>query len=123
MKKRKGPIKSQLLDQTLIAGAGNIYADEALFLSGVRPTRPAHRVSLETCVRLVQNLQRVLLRSIETGGSSISDYVNPDGLDGKYQDERHVYGREDEACKVCATAIRRVVLGQRSAHYCPRCQR
>jgi formamidopyrimidine-DNA glycosylase len=71
----------------------------------------------------VRAAQRVLLRSIETGGSSISDYVRPDGSDGGYQDERHAYGREGEACKACGSEIRRTVLGQRSSFYCPRCQK
>jgi len=123
LKKRRGPLKSQLLDQSVLAGAGNIYADEALYLSRIRPTRMAHRVSLDSCRRLVDSLQQVLLRSIETGGSSINDYVTPDGSDGGYQDERHVYGLEGQPCKTCSTAIARVVIGQRSAHYCPRCQR
>jgi len=120
--KRKVPIKNLLLDQSVIAGAGNIYADEALFLTGVRPTRGARRLTRKECDTLVGALQQVLRRSIETGGSSISDYVAPDGRDGAYQDERRVYARTGEPCHNCATKIRRVVIGQRSAHYCPRCQ-
>ena len=92
------PIKSLLLDQSLLAGVGNIYADEALFLAGVRPTRPGRRVSREECDRIATAIRRVLRRSIETGGSSISDYVQPDGSAGAYQDERRVYGREGEPC-------------------------
>jgi formamidopyrimidine-DNA glycosylase len=120
---RNVAIKSLLLDQALIAGAGNIYADEALFLAGVRPTRRAGRVSRAECARIAEALKRVLLRSIETGGSSISDYVAPDGSDGAYQDERRVYAREGEGCPECGARIRRVVIGQRSAHYCAGCQR
>jgi formamidopyrimidine-DNA glycosylase len=116
-------IKSLLLDQSVIAGAGNIYADEALFLAGVRPTRRARKVTAAECERIAQALRRVLLRSIVTGGSSISDYVAPDGSDGAYQNERRVYAREGEACGECGARIKRVVLGQRSAHFCPRCQR
>jgi formamidopyrimidine-DNA glycosylase len=116
-------IKSLLLDQAVLAGTGNIYADEALFGAGVRPTRTAGRVTRAECDRIAAALVRVLERSIETGGSSISDYVAPDGSDGAYQDERRVYAREGEPCPVCGTRIRRVVLGQRSAHYCPSCQR
>jgi formamidopyrimidine-DNA glycosylase len=119
---RKVAIKSLLLDQSVVAGTGNIYADEALFLAGVRPRRPAHRVSRAECEALAQAMRSVMLRSIETGGSSISDYVAPDGADGGYQDERRVYARAGEPCPVCATPIRRIVIGQRSAHYCPRCQ-
>jgi formamidopyrimidine-DNA glycosylase len=120
---RKIPIKSLLLDQAVLAGIGNIYADEALFLAGVRPTRPARRVSREECESLVRASQKVMLRSIETGGSSISDYVRPDGSDGGYQNERRVYAREGEPCSRCRSAIVRIVIGQRSAHYCPSCQR
>lgn len=120
---RRVPIKSLLLDQSVLAGVGNIYADEALFLAGVRPTRRAARVSRTECERLATALRRVLRRSIASGGSTISDYVQPDGSAGRYQDERRVYGRTGEACRACRGPIRRVVIGQRSSHYCPRCQR
>jgi formamidopyrimidine-DNA glycosylase len=116
-------VKTLLLDQALVAGTGNIYADEALFLAGVRPRRPAGRVTRAEYDRIAEALRQVMLRSIETGGSSISDYVAPDGSDGAYQDERRVYAREGEACARCGTRIRRSVLGQRSAHWCPGCQR
>jgi formamidopyrimidine-DNA glycosylase len=122
-RKRKVAIKSLLLDQAVIAGVGNIYADEALFLAGVRPTRRAERVTRRESDAILAALQRVLLRSIETGGSSISDYVTPDGSDGAYQSERRVYARKGEPCGVCSTPIVRTVLGQRGTHYCPRCQR
>jgi formamidopyrimidine-DNA glycosylase len=80
-------------------------------------------VTRRECERIAAALKRVLLRSIETGGSSISDYVAPDGSDGAYQDERRVYARAGEACGACGARIRRIVIGQRSAHYCPRCQK
>ena len=120
---RKIPIKSLLLDQAVIAGIGNIYADEALFLAGVSPKRAARRVDAEACAKIVAAAQQVMRRSIQTGGSSISDYVNPDGSDGGYQNERRVYGREDEPCPTCGTPIRRLVIAQRSSHFCPACQR
>jgi formamidopyrimidine-DNA glycosylase len=120
---RRAPIKTVLLDQEVLAGVGNIYADEALYLAGVRPTRPASALTPKDCNRVVAMVQRVMQRSIETGGSSISDYVRPDGSDGGYQDERHVYAREGEPCKRCKTKIERVVLGQRSTCYCPHCQK
>jgi formamidopyrimidine-DNA glycosylase len=120
---RAAAVKTLLLDQTVVAGVGNIYADEALHLAGVRPARPAGRVTRAECARLAQALRRVLERSIETGGSSISDYVAPDGRDGAYQDERRVYARAGEPCAACGARIRRLVIGQRSAHFCPRCQR
>jgi formamidopyrimidine-DNA glycosylase len=119
---RRVPVKTLLLDQSVLAGVGNIYADEALFIARIRPTRPARRLSRDDCRRLVDAVKRVLRRSIETGGSSISDYVQPDGTDGAYQDERRVYDRAGEACSRCGTRIKRIVIGQRSSHYCPRCQ-
>jgi formamidopyrimidine-DNA glycosylase len=122
-RKRRVAIKSLLLDQSILAGVGNIYADEALFLAGVRPTRRAARVTRRECDAIARGLQQVLERSIETGGSSISDYVAPDGRDGEYQSERRVYARRGEPCAKCGTPIRRIVLGARGTHYCPRCQR
>ena len=119
---RKITIKTLLLDQAVFAGVGNIYADEALFRAGVCPTRAANQLTRAECDRICTGLVQVLTRSIETGGSSISDYVRPDGSDGGYQNERKVYAREDEPCSVCGTAIRRVVLGARSTHFCPSCQ-
>jgi formamidopyrimidine-DNA glycosylase len=121
--RRKTPVKSLLLDQAVLAGVGNIYADEALYLAGVRPTRGAHRLKRAEWDALAEAVVRVLTRSIETGGSSISDYVRPDGQDGAYQDERHVYARTGEPCKTCGAPIRRVVIATRSSHFCPTCQR
>lgn len=122
-RQRSVAIKSVLLDQAVLAGVGNIYADEALYLAGVRPTRAARRVTREECTGLVGALKRVLGRAIETGGSSINDFVQPDGNDGHYQDERWVYARGGETCRRCDTPIRRLVIGQRSAHFCPQCQK
>ncbi|HEY3668259.1 MAG TPA: bifunctional DNA-formamidopyrimidine glycosylase/DNA-(apurinic or apyrimidinic site) lyase [Polyangiaceae bacterium] len=119
---RKTPIKTLLLDQGVIAGIGNIYADEALFLAKVRPGRSARRVTARECDAIVAAAKRVMKRSIETGGSSISDYVTPDGSDGGYQDERQVYARKGLPCLFCATPIRRIVIATRSTHYCPECQ-
>jgi formamidopyrimidine-DNA glycosylase len=120
---RRAAVKSLLLDQAVLAGVGNIYADEALFAAGVRPTRRAGRLTRAECERIAAALRRVLERGIETGGASISDWVAPDGSDGAFQDERRVYARKGESCLACGTPLRRVVIGQRSAHYCPRCQR
>ena len=115
--------KNLLLQQSPIAGIGNIYADEGLFLARIRPARAARRLTRPDCGRLVEAVQRVLRRSIETGGSSISDFVAPDGDDGGYQDERFVYARAGRPCRVCATPIRRTVVGQRGTHWCPNCQK
>ena len=120
---RRVAIKSLLLDQSIVAGSGNIYTDEALFLAGVGPGRRAGRVTRAECAALATALRRVMRRSIETGGSSIRDFVGPDGVDGAYQDERCVYGRAGAPCRRCGTLIRRRVIGQRSSCACPRCQR
>jgi formamidopyrimidine-DNA glycosylase len=106
----------------VVAGIGNIYADEALFLAGVSPRRAAHGVNLAACAAIMRAAKRVMKRSIRAGGSSISDYVTPDGSDGGYQNERRVYGRENQPCPRCRAPIRRIVIAQRSAHFCPDCQ-
>jgi formamidopyrimidine-DNA glycosylase len=121
-RRRKIAIKTLLLDQAVLAGVGNIYADEALFWAGVRPTRRALRVTRAQCERIADALRAVLMRSIETGGSSIRDFVGPDGRDGRYQDERRVYARRGEPCSRCSTPIVRRLIGQRASHYCPSCQ-
>jgi formamidopyrimidine-DNA glycosylase len=121
-RRRKVAVKSFLLDQRIVAGVGNIYADEGLFFAGVRPTRRAGRLSRATWDAVVAGVKRSMLRAIATGGSSISDFVAPDGSDGHYQDERRVYGRTGEPCPSCGAAIRRRIVGQRSSHYCPGCQ-
>ena len=120
---RRVAIKAMLLDQSVCAGVGNIYADEALFLAGVRPGRGARRVTRRECEAIAASLRSVLERSIETGGSSISDYIAPDGADGGYQDERKVYARAGEPCVFCKTPITRKLIAQRSSHYCARCQK
>ena len=121
-KRRKVPIKSLLLDQAVLAGVGNIYADEALFRAGISPLRPCCEVSRKRCEILVQAVKAVMVRSIETGGSSISDYIQPDGEQGRFQDERAVYGLTGKPCAACGRALQRVTVGGRSSHYCSHCQ-
>lgn len=120
---RKAAIKTFLLDQSVLAGVGNIYADEALFRAAIRPARAARSLVKRECDKLAHEIVAVLERSIETGGSSISDYVRADGSDGGYQNERKVYSRTGGPCYVCGTPIKRIVLGARSTHYCPHCQK
>ena len=120
---RKTPIKSALLNQKLLRGVGNIYADESLFRAGIRPRRRAAAMTRQELGRLHRAVQEVLREAIALGGSSISDYVDADGEEGFFQLQHRVYGREGEPCLVCATAIRRVVLAGRSSHYCPNCQK
>ncbi len=120
---RKTPIKSALLNQKLLRGVGNIYADESLFRAGIRPRRRAATITREQLGKLHRAVQEVLREAITLGGSSISDYVDADGEEGFFQLRHRVYGREGEPCLVCKTAIRRVVLAGRSSHYCSRCQK
>lgn len=119
---RKTPIKSALLNQKLLRGVGNIYADESLFRAGIRPRRRASTITREQLHRLFLSVKEVLREAIALGGSSISDYVDADGEEGFFQLQHRVYGREGEPCLVCKTPVRRVVIGGRSSHYCPKCQ-
>jgi formamidopyrimidine-DNA glycosylase len=119
---RKTPIKSALLNQKLLSGVGNIYADESLFRAGIRPRRRAASLTHEQLRRLHASLQEVLREAIALGGSSVSDYVDADGEEGFFQLQHRVYGREGESCLVCGTPIKRIVIAGRSSHYCSRCQ-
>ncbi|HLT95949.1 MAG TPA: bifunctional DNA-formamidopyrimidine glycosylase/DNA-(apurinic or apyrimidinic site) lyase [Acidimicrobiia bacterium] len=122
--RRRAPIKSLLLDQRILAGLGNIYADEVLFRAGVRPTRPGGDVTEAELEAILRAIPEVLAAGIEFGGTSLDDlaYLLPDGRAGEYLARLAVYGRTDEPCRVCGTPIERVVVGQRSSHFCPRCQ-
>jgi formamidopyrimidine-DNA glycosylase len=120
---RKTPIKSALLNQKLLRGVGNIYADESLLRAGIRPRRRAASLTREDLRRLYLAVREVLREAISLGGSSVSDYVDADGEEGFFQLQHRVYGREAEPCLVCKAAIKRVVIAGRSSHYCPVCQR
>jgi formamidopyrimidine-DNA glycosylase len=120
---RKTPIKSALLNQKLLRGVGNIYADESLFRSGIRPRRRASSITREQLGRLFVAVKEVLKEAIALGGSSISDYVDADGEEGFFQLQHRVYGREGEACVVCKSPIKRIVIAGRSSHYCSKCQK
>lgn len=120
---RKTPIKSALLNQKLLSGVGNIYADEALFRAGIRPRRRAASLTRDELHKLHVALKKVLKEAIRLGGSSISDYVDANGEEGFFQLKHRVYGREGEPCLVCKTPIKRIVIAGRSSHYCPQCQK
>ena len=120
---RKTPIKSALLNQKLLRGVGNIYADESLFRAGLRPRRRAATITTAQLELLHKSVQKVLKEAIKLGGSSISDYVDADGEEGFFQLRHRVYGREGEPCLVCKTPIKRTVIVGRSSHYCPQCQK
>ena len=120
---RRVPVKTFLMDQRVVVGIGNIYAAEALFAAGIHPSRAAGTVSRARYQRLADDARRILAYAITRGGTTLRDFLNPDGAPGYFEQELFVYGRAGESCKTCATAIRVTVLGQRSTFYCPSCQR
>jgi formamidopyrimidine-DNA glycosylase len=119
---RRTPIKSALLNQKLLHGVGNIYADESLFRAGIRPRRQAGRLTAKELERLRSAIQSVLREAITSGGSSVSDYVDASGEKGFFQLEHKVYLRTGEPCLVCGTPIRRILVAGRGTHFCPHCQ-
>jgi formamidopyrimidine-DNA glycosylase len=123
VKRHKTRVKALLLNQTFVRGVGNIYADEALFRSGIHPLALANRLRGERVRRLYDAMVAVLTEAIAAGGSSISDYVDAEGRKGFFQFSHRVYQRTGEPCTVCGAAIRRVLVTQRSSHFCPHCQR
>ncbi len=122
MEKKKTRIKPLILKQEFIAGIGNIYADEALFLSKIHPERTADTLNLEDKKLLFKAIQQVLLQGIENRGTTRRDYVDSFGESGNNQNYLNVYGLEGEPCKNCGTPILRIQVGGRSSHYCPNCQ-
>ena len=123
LKSRRRPIKTALLDQALVAGVGNIYADEALFLSGIRPETLCADLSPANIKRLRLNIVRVLQDSINARGTTFSDFRDVSGVNGNYGNIAWVYARDGEACRTCETLIQRLKLAGRSSHFCPNCQR
>ncbi len=119
---RRARVKALLLDQTVLGGVGNIYADESLWRARIHPARVAANLTPGEIDKLRQMVQRVLGEAIRLRGSSISDFVDSDGQPGGYQKWHRVYGREGESCYRCKTKIRRVLVAGRSSHFCPRCQ-
>ncbi len=123
LKSRNTPIKQLLLAGDLVVGVGNIYASEALFLAGIRPTLRAQKLSRPRAARLHGAIKLVLARAVERGGSTLRDFSNANGETGHFQLEAMVYGRGGEGCKVCSTSIRQIRQGQRSTFFCPLCQK
>jgi formamidopyrimidine-DNA glycosylase len=122
-RKRSTAIKHVLMDSHVVAGVGNIYANEALFHAGIHPRTAASRLSLGRCTLLAGKIRETLELAIVAGGSSLRDYVGSDGMAGNFQSQFTVYGRAGEACSRCGSAIREIRQGQRSTYYCPRCQK
>lgn len=122
LKKRTQPIKTSLLDQRVVAGIGNIYADESLFGARINPLRPAQSLTLKELDTLATVIQSTLRRAIALGGSTLRDYTDSRGINGNYQEEAWVYARKGAPCRVCGTLVERIRLAGRSTHFCPRCQ-
>jgi formamidopyrimidine-DNA glycosylase len=122
-KGRKLAIKAALLNQSILHGVGNIYADESLFRAGIRPRKQAGRLTKAELARLHSALQQVLAHAIELGGSSVSDYVDADGVRGFFQLEHKVYGRAGDDCHDCGSGLKKIIVGGRTTIYCPHCQR
>ncbi len=120
---RKSRLKPLLLNQAFLRGLGNIYTDEALFRAGIHPLAIAARLSQPRALKLHAAIREVLTEAVESGGSSISDYVDADGRRGWFQARHRVYQKTGEPCVVCGTPIRRILVAQRGTHFCPRCQR
>jgi formamidopyrimidine-DNA glycosylase len=123
LKRHKTRIKSLLLNQTFVRGIGNIYADEALFRAGIHPLAMTSRIRRDRARKLYDAIAEVLTEAIAAGGSSISDYVDAEGRSGFFQFSHRVYQRTGEPCMNCKTPIRRVIVTQRSSHFCPHCQK
>jgi len=120
---RKAPIKTVIMDASVVVGVGNIYAAESLFRAGIHPARAAGNISKKRLARLTFTIKQVLTEAIAAGGSTISDFVKADGKPGYFTHSFQVYGRENSACFHCGKAIKRITQSGRSSFYCPGCQR
>ncbi len=120
---RRAPIKALLLDQRIVAGLGNIYADESLFLAGIHPLRAGNTLTAEEITALHRAIRQVLNEALAARGSTIATYIPPSQRGGEYQKQHRVYHRAGQPCPVCGTPIQRTRVGGRSTHYCPHCQR
>jgi formamidopyrimidine-DNA glycosylase len=123
LQRRRGPVKAALLGGNIIVGAGNIYACEALFAAGIDPRTRSDSISRPRAARLLASVRETLARALALGGSTLRDFRDAHGMDGAYQDQSHVYGRQGLACPNCGVAVRRIVQAQRSTFFCGRCQK
>ena len=122
-RKRRVAIKSFIMDSHIVVGVGNIYASEALFMAGIHPKRPAGRVTRKAYEKLLKAIKSVIRSAIKQGGTTLRDFTNSEGKPGYFKQRLKVYGREGEACTVCGTPIRQVIIGQRASYFCPNCQK
>lgn len=123
IQRRKVSIKNWLMNAQQVVGVGNIYANESLFLAAIHPQRLAASLSYEECERLVSTIKQVLNRAIEQGGTTLKDFLSPDGKPGYFAQALYVYGRADQPCLICANPIQRCVQQQRASYFCPHCQK
>jgi formamidopyrimidine-DNA glycosylase len=121
-RKRRIAVKNHIMDSKVVVGVGNIYAAEALFTAGIRPTVQAGKVTRVGYDKLAGAIAKILARAIKVGGTTLRDFVGSDGQPGYFRQSLNVYGRGGEPCRVCSTALKGMVLGQRSTVYCPQCQ-
>ncbi len=122
-KKRKLPMKTLLLDQTIISGLGNIYADEVLFGSNINPLKLGSEITLNDCQNIVDSSKNIIEKAIKCGGTTIKSYTSSLGVTGRFQQNLMAHKRENEPCKICNTIIKRIVVGGRSTYYCEKCQK
>ena len=122
-RRRTGPIKQALMDNTLVVGVGNIYANESLFRAGIHPNRAANRISLARYEKLVHEVKTVLAEAIAAGGSTLRDFVNTSGEPGYFQLDYFVYGRDGKPCRICGTPLKLMRHGGRATVFCSVCQR
>lgn len=119
---RKTAIKTFVMNNHIVVGVGNIYANESLFLSRIHPTRPAHSVTKAETELLVKHIKQVLAKAIEQGGTTLKDFLSPSGQPGYFEQKLNVYGRAGEPCPLCQQPVQKQVLNQRAAYYCDACQ-
>ncbi len=119
---RQAAVKSFIMDGRIVVGVGNIYASEALFAAGIHPRRSAGRISRQRYVALTEAIQGILEHAIRRGGTTLRDFISPDGVPGYFEQELNVYGRAGEPCRRCTAPIRSAMIGQRNTFWCPRCQ-
>jgi len=122
-RKRKLPMKTLLLDQTIISGLGNIYADEVLFAAGINPLKLGSSITLKECQKIIDSAKEIITEAIKCGGTTIRSYTSSLGVTGRFQQNLMVHKRENEGCKKCGTIIKRIKVGGRSTYYCPKCQK
>ncbi len=120
---KRGPIKTTLLDQEIISGLGNIYADEVLFASNIHPLRDTSSITIHECQKIIDSSKKIIEKAIEMGGTTIKSYTSSLGVIGHYQDYLKVHKKEGQSCPICGTIIKRIKVGGRSTYYCEKCQK